>query len=299
MQCRGDATQCRGDAVQRRTLRPAALLAIALALVATSAAPQVPPSASEAAAYTDVHAAAWQGDVTAIERLARAAPAKLEARDAHGRTPLHVAAFARRRDAIRALVRAGADRGALDDDRYDAVTIAAVADDEETLRTLIDLGASAARHEPLRRHRVDRGSTPRPRRRGAPACGRRRAGRPRQQPRLDRPDRSRHPGRRRAAPPGLRACAAAGWRRSAHRRSFGPNAARAGTRAPAGGDGRPARRRAEVTALARAAGRGLCPSGTAFAAKPGQGEVVARNAMTLGCGTARRHMKRVAHDLLL
>ena len=38
---------------------------------------------------------------------------------------------------------AGADLGALDNDRYDAVTIAAVADDEETLRVLLSLGASA------------------------------------------------------------------------------------------------------------------------------------------------------------
>ena len=64
-------------------------------------------------------------------------------RDAHGRTPLHVATFARRREAVRALAQAGADLGALENDRYDAVTIAAVADDEETLRLLLALGASA------------------------------------------------------------------------------------------------------------------------------------------------------------
>src|SRR5262249_7189781 len=63
--------------------------------------------------------------------------------DGHGRTPLHVAAFARQRGAIRALVAAGADTAALENDRYDAVTIAAVADDEETLQALLDLGASA------------------------------------------------------------------------------------------------------------------------------------------------------------
>ncbi len=56
---------------------------------------------------------------------------------------MHVAAFAGRRDAAQALIRAGADSGALDDDRYDAVTIASVADDEETLRTLLASGASA------------------------------------------------------------------------------------------------------------------------------------------------------------
>ena len=44
---------------------------------------------------------------------------------------------------IRALAQAGADLNALENDRYDAVTIAAVADDEATLRVLLQLGASA------------------------------------------------------------------------------------------------------------------------------------------------------------
>jgi ankyrin repeat protein len=44
---------------------------------------------------------------------------------------------------MQTLIKAGADKGALENDRYDAVTIAAVADDEETLRTLLSLGASA------------------------------------------------------------------------------------------------------------------------------------------------------------
>jgi uncharacterized protein len=47
------------------------------------------------------------------------------------------------RAAIEALAKAGADLGALENDRYDAVTIASVADDEATLRTLLALGASA------------------------------------------------------------------------------------------------------------------------------------------------------------
>ena len=67
----------------------------------------------------------------------------LEARDANGRTPLHVAAFQRQRAALVALIRAGARTDALDRQKYDAVTIASVADDTETLRVLIDNGASA------------------------------------------------------------------------------------------------------------------------------------------------------------
>jgi ankyrin repeat protein len=72
-----------------------------------------------------------------------AAPADLNARDSYGRTPVHVATFARQCDAIRLLARAGAALDLLENDRYDAVTIAAVADDEETLRVLLWLGASA------------------------------------------------------------------------------------------------------------------------------------------------------------
>ena len=123
-------------------LRLLPLLA-ALVLGPLPAAAQVPPSAAEAAAYTGLHAAAWRGDVQAIERLAAGGKAALEARDAHGRTPLHVATFARQKGAVKALLAAGADTAALESGRYDAVTIAAVADDEGTLAVLLAGGASA------------------------------------------------------------------------------------------------------------------------------------------------------------
>jgi len=125
----------------RRDFIGAAMLAAA-ALLALPLAAQIPPSPAEIATYRGLHAAAQRGDLMDIERLATARPA-LDARDAHGRTPLHVATYARQREAIKALLRAGADPGALDADRYDAVTIAAVADDEETLRVLLAQGASA------------------------------------------------------------------------------------------------------------------------------------------------------------
>ncbi|MEO9149732.1 MAG: ankyrin repeat domain-containing protein, partial [Burkholderiaceae bacterium] len=118
-----------------------ALLAAVCVAFATTAAAQVPPTTSEAASYTGLLAAASRGDAAAI---ADAGPAALEARDTHGRTPLHVATFARRHNVIRALAKAGATLGAFDHDRYDAVTIAAVADDEATLALLLELGASAA-----------------------------------------------------------------------------------------------------------------------------------------------------------
>jgi ankyrin repeat protein len=103
---------------------------------------QTAPSASEAARYQGLHAAAHLGDVARIETLA-AMKVDLDTRDAHGRTPLHVATFARKPQAIRALVKAGAKLDLLDNDRYDGVTIASVADDETTLKLLLSLGASA------------------------------------------------------------------------------------------------------------------------------------------------------------
>jgi ankyrin repeat protein len=126
-----------------RTPKLARLAAALCLVVAGVAQAQVAPTAAEAAAYRGLHAAAWQGDAAQVKRLASATPGAPRARDAHGRTPLHVAAFARQRAAIEALAQAGADLGALENDRYDAVTIAAVADDEDTLRTLLSLGASA------------------------------------------------------------------------------------------------------------------------------------------------------------
>lgn len=121
-----------------------AQIALALAtLIATApATAQVAPTAGEVARYSGLHAAAHRGDVAAIEQLV-AKKANVNARDPYGRTPLHVATYARKPDAVRVLIKAGADTALLERDRYDAVTIAAVADDEVTLRTLLALGASA------------------------------------------------------------------------------------------------------------------------------------------------------------
>jgi len=118
-------------------------VSVAIALAGLPAAAQVGPTPAEIAGYTGLFAAAQRGDVGSIQRLAAAAPAALAARDGHGRTAVHVATFARQREAIKALAAAGANLELLEHDRYDAVTIAAVADDEETLRVLLALGASA------------------------------------------------------------------------------------------------------------------------------------------------------------
>jgi ankyrin repeat protein len=119
----------------------AGVLVVVLLLAAPSHA-QIAPSREEIQAYTGLFAAAARGEARQITTLI-AAGARPDSRDAHGRTPLHVAAFGRHAEAMRALVAGGADPNALENDRYDIVTIAAVADDVPTLRVALALGASA------------------------------------------------------------------------------------------------------------------------------------------------------------
>jgi ankyrin repeat protein len=103
---------------------------------------QVAPSAGEMAGYSGLLAAATRGHADVIRALV-ANGADLDVRDAHDRTPLHVATYGAHHASMRALVAAGADPNALEDDRYDIVTIAAVADDLEALETALSLGARA------------------------------------------------------------------------------------------------------------------------------------------------------------
>ena len=118
------------------------MLAVALVTLTAVVHAQVAPSRGELAEYKGLFAAAATGDAAAITKLA-AGGADVNAKDGYGRTPLHVAAYARQRAAMRALVAAGADPNALENDRYDMVTIAAVADDVATLEAALALGNRA------------------------------------------------------------------------------------------------------------------------------------------------------------
>ncbi|HSD54499.1 MAG TPA: ankyrin repeat domain-containing protein [Burkholderiales bacterium] len=125
-----------------RAHRIAAVLAVASLGWALPANAQVPPSAADVARYTGLHAAAASGNLAEIERLV-ASGADREARDGNGRTPLHVAVYRKKHDAARLLLAKGANANALDRQRYDVVTIAAVADDVPMLRIVLEGGASA------------------------------------------------------------------------------------------------------------------------------------------------------------
>lgn len=114
---------------------------LALCFAAISHA-QVPPSPAEIAGYDGLLAAAARGEAAAITALISKG-AKPDVRDSYRRTPLHVAAYGGHHEAMRALVKAGADPNALEHDRYDIVTIAAVANDIPTLKVSLELGCSA------------------------------------------------------------------------------------------------------------------------------------------------------------
>lgn len=118
------------------------VIVLAMATLAGSAQAQIAPSAAEVARYTGLHAVAHRGDVLWVEKKL-AGGADVNARDPFGRTAVHIATFAKQHDVLRALAQAGANLALLENDRYDAVTIAAVANDDATLRVLLALGASA------------------------------------------------------------------------------------------------------------------------------------------------------------
>jgi hypothetical protein len=103
---------------------------------------QTPPGAIEVAGYRGLFAAVVQQDMQALKQQLKSSP-DVDRRDEHGRSALHVAAYFQNHAAMRALVAAGADVNALEDDFYDIVTIAAVADDLETTKLALKLGCRA------------------------------------------------------------------------------------------------------------------------------------------------------------
>jgi ankyrin repeat protein len=113
---------------------------LALCLAGTAAA-QTAPTPAEIAVYAGLHEAAAKGDVAEIEKSI-AAGEKPNIQDSKSRTPLHVAVYLKQPEAAKALLRLGANPNALDFERYDIVTIAAVANDVPMLKISLDGGGN-------------------------------------------------------------------------------------------------------------------------------------------------------------
>ena len=118
-------------------------VAIAASLLAVfqPVAEQTPPSSAEAASYTGLHAAAYAGNVGEIRALVSSG-ADIEKRGHNGRAPVHVAAFQSHDDAVKVLAEAGAALNVLENDKYNIITIAAVAGDAALVKTSIALGGN-------------------------------------------------------------------------------------------------------------------------------------------------------------
>jgi ankyrin repeat protein len=119
-----------------------ALAGFFLALLAVlPASAQIAPTETELRSYSGLHAAAARGDVVDIEKRIASGENK-EAVDSRHRTPLHVAVYRKKHDAARALIRLGADPNQLEIDRYDIITIAAVAGDVPMLKLALEGGGN-------------------------------------------------------------------------------------------------------------------------------------------------------------
>jgi ankyrin repeat protein len=116
--------------------------ALLFAALAAPAAAQTPPTPSEVAAYSGLHAAAAKGDTAEIARLLKAGAA-VDARDNFARTPLHVAIYRAHGPAALTLIKSGADPNALEAQQYDIVTIASVANDLPMLKLALANGGKA------------------------------------------------------------------------------------------------------------------------------------------------------------
>src|SRR5215203_6511580 len=119
-----------------------AAVACWLAALTLPAAAQNAPTPQEIAVYAGLHEAAAKGDAAEIEKLIKDGE-RPNIQDAKSRTPLHVAAYMKQPAAAKALLALGANPNALEIERYDVVTIAAVANDLEMLKIAIEGGASA------------------------------------------------------------------------------------------------------------------------------------------------------------
>ena len=123
-------------------LLSARFLLLACTILPLLAIAQTPPSQFEQDLYQGLFRAVIERNDKALEQ-ALAISTDVDQRDNHGRSALHVAAYFANHQAMRSLVAVGANPNALESDFYDIATIAAVANDLETLKLSLELGCRA------------------------------------------------------------------------------------------------------------------------------------------------------------
>lgn len=103
---------------------------------------QTPPSATQIAKYSGLFRAVVGRDNEQLRHQIKRSD-NIDRRDDYARSALHVATYFANHDAMRALVAGGADANALEHDFYDIVTIAAVANDLDSMQLALELGCRA------------------------------------------------------------------------------------------------------------------------------------------------------------
>ncbi|OUR76281.1 hypothetical protein A9Q83_15920 [Alphaproteobacteria bacterium 46_93_T64] len=100
---------------------------------------QTPPSDYEISNFNSFHAAIYRGEIKKIEKHILDG-ADVEQTDNFGRTALHIAAYQSNEEVFKQLINAGSNVNAFENDRYDVVTIAAVANDLPMLLLALENG---------------------------------------------------------------------------------------------------------------------------------------------------------------
>jgi ankyrin repeat protein len=109
-------------------------------------------AAGAAEAQSDeIHRVAAAGDLATLKALLDADPKRAESRNIKGQTPLHVAAQAKRPEAVALLLAQGADVRAIDAEKYTPLHRAALVGDAESCRRLIEAGADVKSVEAMGR----------------------------------------------------------------------------------------------------------------------------------------------------
>ncbi|WP_169545427.1 ankyrin repeat domain-containing protein [Sneathiella aquimaris] len=111
-------------------------------LSASDSKAQTPPSSDEVTQYSPFFKAVIEGDVEKTQKYISQGD-DLEQRDTAGRTALHIAAYESNEEMFTLLVQAGSNVNAFENDEYDVVTIAAVANDIEMLELALSSGGDA------------------------------------------------------------------------------------------------------------------------------------------------------------